>query len=116
CCRCRRVREYAVAELGARRDLRSGGRQRTDDRPKRRDFRQTFGAANEVRLEFAPFIRVEAAEHVAGGGRLQLLVRAHAPPSVRTSRILRRPSRIRVLTVPSGCSSRSAISLWLSPS
>ena len=70
-------------------------------------------ATGEMGLEQDEIVAVERAERVAGDEGIEWLVAHVARPT--TSRSRSRPSRIRVLTVPSGCLSRSAISVCVSP-
>src|SRR3989454_243972 len=63
--------ENAIAKLPARRHLRNRRRQHADDGTKRRNLRGALPAPRDVGFELLPLVRVEAAEHVAGGVRLQ---------------------------------------------
>ena len=77
----------------------------------------------EVRAHRLLFGRRERAEHERArhladlvAGQVGHGVRAaHDDPSSRTRRIASSPSRIRLLTVPSGVPVRSAISCWVIP-
>ena len=69
-----------------------------------------FGAVLQVLLEHLALVVVERVERVGAGQPVQLVGHAVTPSA---SRILIKPSRIRVFTVPSGTLSNSATSVWV---
>ena len=83
----------------------------------RRELRAALRALAQVGLEALAIARVERAQHVAGDVDPEVVVAAHAiPPSSSPSLSARSAWYVRVFTVPSGISSRAAISVWLRPS
>ena len=111
--------EDAIAQVQRRRGLRHGLRQGRHDRGERSHFCRAFAARGEMRLECGAFGHRQRPKHVERRLLALLVVlgaAGHVMVSVITSRSFKSACRIRVLTVPNGCSSRSAISTCVSPS
>ena len=91
--------------------------------PELGDLGVVLRAGREMRAHGGRLGGFERAEH-EGAAHLDDLVvgqlahrigPAHAEPPSRFRRMASSPSRIRLLTVPSGVAVRSAISCWVSP-
>ena len=91
---------------------RADGRQRFHRRADRGQAR--VASRGQVVLEVDQLLSVQRAERVRRRLRVPGLV-VHGRRRPRASRSRSRPVRMRVLTVPSGCVRRSAISVWVSP-
>ena len=64
-------------------------------------------------LELSALVPIQSTNRVRRRERVERFVTHER--AFTTSRSRSSPSRIRVFTVPSGCLSRSAISVWVSP-
>src|ERR1039458_6507410 len=72
-----------------------------------------FGVALQLPLDQVDVLGIQGADDIGGGEFFSAFVDQSASPSC--SRSLSMPRRILAFTVPSGCSRRTAISLWLRP-
>ncbi len=108
--------EHPGAEARGRIDLRHRVRQTDRDARQLAHLDRALRAREEMRLERAPLVLAEHAKRITAGELPQLVVRhaGHSPAIASLS--FSSPDRIRVFTVPSGCCSRSAMSLCDRPS
>ena len=108
---------------GRRLDDRHARSQHRQHGPELGDLGVVLGARREVRPHGLRLGGLERAEHEGPThlddlvvGQHGCLIRpAHEDPPSRSRRMVSRPSRIRLLTVPSGVPVRSAISCWVNP-
>src|SRR5580704_17682477 len=85
------------------------------------EFRPAAGAGGQVLFEVCELSPVDRVERVRAEELRCVLVGDHAstprtPASTNASRSRRMPLRMRLLTVPSGCSSTRATSRYVRPS